>query len=124
MQFIIGNIVITREYPGEVNRAVRPVVSRITNAVKRDAVRGCPVDQGDLMESIRAEHQGLIGRVWVGTNHWHATEYGSPPHLIQVRNRKALYDAETGTFFGRRVEHPGTPSQPFMRPAIYRRRVL
>lgn len=120
----IGKIVITRVYPENIVRAIEPTVRHVTDAVTVDARRLCPIDQGDLERSIRPEHLGLKGRIWVGTDHWHPTEYGSPPHPIRIRHKKVLYNHETDTFFGREVRHPGTPAQPFMRPALYRKRVL
>ena len=47
----------------------------------------------------------------------HLIEFGSDPHLIRPRRKKALVDKETGEYFGVKVKHPGTPPQPFLRPA-------
>lgn len=107
-------------------RVIAGEVHYITEAVALDARRGCPVDHGDLLESIEPEYSpdGLIGRVWVGTDHWQPTEYGSEPHIIEVRNKKVLADKEAGEFFGKVVHHPGNAAQPFMRPALFRRRRL
>lgn len=100
-------------------------VKVITEAVARDAISECPVDSGDLVESIGTRYPGkLHGVVVVGTDHWHATEYGSPPHEITSHGPWSLHNPETGVYFGRRVWHPGTPSQPFMRTALYRKRKL
>jgi len=95
-------------------------VALITHAVAEDARRGCPIDQGDLLRSIREDR--AAGRVTVGTDHWAPTEYGSAPHVIRSRGPWPLRNAETGQVFGQEVMHPGTPQQAFMRPALYRRR--
>lgn len=95
-------------------------VASVTRAVAADARRQCPIDQGDLLESI---HEDLsAGRVHVGTDHWAPTEYGSQPHLIRSHGPYPLRSRETGEVFGPVVMHPGTPAQPFMRPALFRRR--
>jgi len=101
----------------------------ITEEVAVDAVRGCPVDRGDLKRSIHTTFPDkLTGRVWVGTDHWRPTEYGSLPHPIKARRPGgvlAFYWEKHGRwFFGPLVNHPGTPAQPFMRPAIYRHRLI
>jgi hypothetical protein len=101
----------------------------ITEAVAADARIGCPVDEGDLKASIRVTHPSkLVGRVYVGTDHWRPTEYGSLPHPIQARRPGGMlrffWEKKNRWFIGPRVNHPGTPSQPFMRPATYRQRVI
>lgn len=101
-------------------RLTRNVVSEIAD----DARRRVPIDTGELRASIRTTYRNRHGRVWVGTDHWAPTEYGSRPHTIRVRTAKVLHNAETGEFFGREVNHPGTPEQPFMRPAAYTKRRL
>jgi hypothetical protein len=103
------------------SRPLRGVVEDIADDMRHTV----PVDTGELHDSIETEYPRVtVGRVKVGTDHWHETEYGSPPHVIRVRNKKVLHNAETGEFFGKVVHHPGTPEQPFMRPAVYRQRDL
>lgn len=100
-------------------------VRDVTEDIADDMRHGVPVDTGDLHDSIETQYpRDGVGRVFVGTDHWAETEYGSGPHTIRVRNKKVLHNAETGEFFGKEVEHPGTPAQPFMRPAAYRQRQL
>ncbi|OPG13749.1 hypothetical protein B1L11_06465 [Microbispora sp. GKU 823] len=47
-------------------------------------------------------------------------EYGTKPHEIRARNAKALHwvDDEGNDIFRKRVWHPGTSPQPYMRPAF------
>lgn len=102
---------------------------QVTEAVKVDAVLGCPVDSGELRRSIRDEYpEPNVGRVYVGTDHWAPTEYGSRPHVIRARKPggvlRFFWEREDRWFFGPKVNHPGTPAQPFMRPAIWRRRTI
>lgn len=97
-------------------------VRKITEEVANDARAGCPIDSGDLVDSIGTRFPGaLVGVVTVGTDHWHETEYGSRPHLIHSHGPWSLRSDE-GEYFGPVVRHPGTPMQPFMRPALYRQR--
>jgi hypothetical protein len=97
-------------------------VRKITENVADDARAGCPIDSGDLVESIGTRYPGgLVGVVVVGTDHWPATEYGSAPHIIRAHGPWSLRSDE-GEYFGPIVHHPGTPAQPFMRPAIFRKR--
>jgi hypothetical protein len=88
--------------------------------VADDARRFCPVDTGELVASIRVRG----AEVWVGADHWVHVEYGTRPHAITSHGSWPLRNKETGAVFGRRVWHPGTPAQPFMRPALMRARGL
>lgn len=99
-------------------------VKKVTEAIAADARAGCPYDSGDLHDSIEPRYPGkLRGVVIVGTDHWVATEYGSPPHEIRARNKKALFwDGAAHPLVS--VQHPGTPEQPFMRPALFKKRRL
>jgi hypothetical protein len=97
----------------------------VVEEIAEDMRHMVPVDKGALHDSIEPDYPDVTtGRVFVSTDHWHETEYGSPPHVIRARNKKVLHNAETGEFFGPVVHHPGTPEQPFMRPALYRQRDL
>lgn len=98
-------------------------VGNVTDAVERDANRKVPIDTGELRASIHSVHTGSVGRVFVGTDHWGPTEYGSRPHIIRAHGDYALANRETG-FYARSgiVHHPGTPEQAFMRPSLYQKR--
>lgn len=122
----IKRIVIRPTASGEVfiRAKAEQINAKVTRQVERSAVRRVPVDTGELRESIWSWSEGLIGRVMVGTGHWPATEYGSHPHTIRSTGPWSLHNRETGEYFGRVVHHPGTPEQPFMRPAIYTKRAI
>lgn len=46
-------------------------------------------------------------------------EFGTGPHVIEPDTAEALHWTEGGQdVFATRVMHPGTPAQPFFRPAI------
>lgn len=116
-------VVIDPAGMGHLDLILERLTHNVVEEIADDARRRCPVDTGELEESIGTRYPGpRHGQVTVGTDHWHPTEYGSPPHTIRVRNAKVLANRETGEFFGRTVQHPGTPEQPFMRPAAYTKR--
>lgn len=101
-------------------REVDRAVENVAEDVAADARRYCPIDTGELVASIHARGN----TVWVGTDHWAPTEYGSRPHLIVSHGSWPLRDRATGQVFGRVVHHPGTPAQPFMRPAVFQTRAI
>jgi hypothetical protein len=104
---------------GDLSRLTR----NMAHDIAQDARRRVPVDTGELRSSIRTgEVSATHWRVWVGTEHWAPTEYGSAPHVIRAHGPYSLHNAETGEYFGPVVHHPGTPAQPFMRPAAFTKR--
>lgn len=120
-------------------RLAIPVVARVVHEVAEDARRLVPVDTGELKESISEvpPTDRPYGRVEVGDletglgDYWASVEYGSGPHdiwshgiWIRPERPWPLRNAETGEVFGLHVHHPGTPAQPFLRPALYVRRRL
>lgn len=45
-------------------------------------------------------------------------ELGSAPHIIESHGDYPLRNRRTGQVFGKRVHHPGTSPQPYLRPAL------
>ncbi|WP_018634405.1 HK97-gp10 family putative phage morphogenesis protein [Neomegalonema perideroedes] len=85
--------------------------------------RLAPKDSGELRDAIMWEtKKGTAStRVFVNYSksngkprapHAHLVEFGTGPHVIESERPMGA-----GGVFGRRVEHPGTPAQPFFYPA-------
>lgn len=109
------------ESPGwgaEVTKLAEKWRAEIVEDIADDARRMVPVDTGELRASIHTDHPG---RVVVGTDHWAPTEYGSRPHVIEAKPGGALFWPGAAHPVAK-VNHPGTPEQAFMRPALYRKR--
>ncbi len=66
---------------------------------------------GAMAASIQMGSNG--NQAWVGTNKPYAIyqQFGTKPHVIQAKNKKAL--AFGGKAF-KKVNHPGTPARPFL----------
>ncbi len=120
----MSNVRLTASGVAHLHNIAADKVTEVTRAVHREAKRRCPEDTGELQDSIEWRVTGGTGRVSVGTDHWAPTEYGSRAHKIKSKGSWPLRNRETGQVFGREVYHPGTPEQPFMRPALYRKRKL
>ncbi|MEB4590494.1 HK97-gp10 family putative phage morphogenesis protein [Candidatus Thiothrix sp. Deng01] len=81
-----------------------------------------PRDTSQLSKSIRTKQKPFANRmgfntwVYVDSRAWyaHMVEFGTQPHAIQPRNKKAL---SFGGKMYRGVMHPGAAAKPFMRPA-------
>ncbi len=127
-----------------VNPRLRKLLRRMPDAMRDELVEAqaeaaevlryemlirVPVDDGGLAASIgvrrgpKGKYQdvgpGLAGprkdRAFAKTKaRW--KEYGTAPHEIEVDKRQGLSDGET--IYGRRIVHPGTPPDPFLKPAL------
>lgn len=102
-------------------RAIRPSMEMnrtIALAVLASQKREAPVRTGNLRRSIRlgAVNQSSAYTV-ASANYAAPVEYGTRPHEIRPRRRKALrwQAGDGGVRFARVVRHPGTRANPFMR---------
>jgi bacteriophage HK97-gp10 putative tail-component len=120
----ISNVTPTQEGKAAIRVQAAKAVKKILDDIADDARRVVPKDTEELHDSIDVEYiEGATdGKVTVGTDHWAPTEYGSAPHVIESQGDYSLHNSETGEYFGKRVNHPGTPEQPFMRPSLYKKR--
>lgn len=106
----------------ELDRLIAVYLAKLAREVRADAERAVPVKTGKLRASIYHEVNGATARVGVrNVPYWSTVEYGSGPHIIRPSVKKALYwpGARHPVAY---VNHPGTPAQPFLRPALYKRR--
>jgi len=107
--------------------ASRFLVDATTSAaliVQTDAAIRAPVKTGNLRRSLHTEvltstRSLAIVQVGVGkeVTYARAVEFGSAPHVIYPRNKKALMwpGARHPVAF---VRHPGTRAHPFLIPAL------
>lgn len=102
--------------------------------IAEDAKSRVPVQSGALRDSIRVRTgKKKDGRVFAyvvagnrkkdGPWYAHLVEYGVKPHVIVAgggtKSGKAL--AAAGRILGEKVDHPGAPAKPFLRPAFHAR---
>ncbi|WP_328448983.1 HK97 gp10 family phage protein [Amycolatopsis sp. NBC_00438] len=93
----------------QISADVRELFGRLVGEVLDDAQRLVPVDTGHLRESLSSEINGDTARIGSDLNYALYVEEG---HRVAYRGA----DGET-VFTGDVV-----PPQPFLRPALYRRR--
>ncbi|MFB9924872.1 HK97 gp10 family phage protein [Amycolatopsis halotolerans] len=101
-----------REEPGwqeKIAADVRDLFGKLVGEVLDDAKRLVPVDTGHLRESLSSEINGDTARIGSDLNYALYVEEG---HRVGYRGP----DGET-VFTGEVV-----PPQPYLRPALYRRR--
>lgn len=90
--------------------------------IEADAARYAAVKTGKMRGSLYHERDGMRLRVGVrNVDYWMAQEYGAGPHIIRPVAKKALH--WPGALHPvAKVNHPGNPARPFLRPSLYTRR--
>ena len=113
------------EIQERLDRALPSIARRIQN----ELVLICPVDTGRLRNSIkvRADGEGLV--IWM-VEYGKFIEFGTPPHIIRPKNKKALRfevgkvarlsgkKSGKNIVFAKEVKHPGSRPNPFIRNTI------
>jgi hypothetical protein len=122
--YVSAHVRMTETGRVHVERLAEKAGRQITREVFREIQRRVPVDTGELLDSIGMSFAGTTGTITVGADYWASVEYGSRPHIIRSTGPWPLRNRETGQVFGRVVHHPGTPAQPFIRPAVFKHRRL
>lgn len=112
-------------HDGPVARYLEHQAERVTQEAKRH----CPVSpvgasdhpSGQLRSSIgwSIERDGgeLTAEVGTDLDYGLYVEVGTGPHVISSHGDYPLRNRQ-GQVFGRTVHHPGTPAQPYLRPAL------
>lgn len=111
----------------EIDRAVIRYLRKLAVEILADAKERCPKKTGRLAESLTAEVHETEKTVYIMTDVPYAldVELGTMPHIIRAKNVPYLsffWEKKGVDFVGKEVHHPGTPAQPFMAPALQKRR--
>lgn len=107
---------------------VRRDLHRRGTAVRRQAVRRCPVRTGRLRATVRGPEHGrtatapyvdvLAGRTG-HTPYLGWVLFGAQPHMILPRVQEVLrFTVDGRTVYTTRVRHPGSRAQPFLQDAL------
>ena len=113
----------------EIIEKLESALPDIARRLQNELVLSCPVDTGRLRNSIkvRADENGLV--IWM-VDYGKFVEFGTPPHVITPKEKEALKfeigrierlsGKKTGKniVFAKKVKHPGTRPNPFVRNTI------
>lgn len=119
-----------KKFPPEMNDKLDRQVELSAGDIVRDAQVNCPVDIGDLRQSIGAEKiDDMTYRVATNMTkeapYGPYVEYGTGPHVIRPKKPGGTlrFKINGDWVFAKEVNHPGTRAQPFFFPAVMRGRV-
>lgn len=91
---------MTPGFAKRIEREARPTIHRLAREVAENVKRTVNVKTGRLKRSVKVRGN----KVFIGTDHWHYIEYGTRPHIIEVK--------------GRLIHHPGHRAYAPMRRAV------
>jgi len=113
---------------GAVKALIQPINDRLdilAELFKGEIEIVTPVDQGQLAGANQWKiPEKFVRRVFNDTDYAIDVEFGTPPHTIKARRKKALMfelnegDGLTTIVWVKSVQHPGTAPIPFFRTGI------
>ena len=110
---------IPEETITEIKKRIIKAFTKTGFQIEAEAKKLCPVDTGKLRSSIYTNIEDNKVTVGAPLKYAKNVEFGTPPHTIKPKNKKAL--AWKGAKHPvKSVKHPGTRPQPFLRPAVHR----
>jgi len=108
-------IEITKE---EFNKRLTLVGDGVANDLRNELLNAVPVDTGQLKISIKVKP--ISGGWEISMNEYGKyVEFGTPPHIIKPKNKKALHWGGSGGPIVKLVHHPGTRPNPFVRSTVH-----
>lgn len=115
----------------KIDTALNDAIHDIGDSIFRESQILVPVDKGTLKKSGSVFHEWLKSTIGYFTTYAEAVHEGTKPHEIQPKSKKALaFDwpaapaelkegkKKGAKFVYRKVKHPGTKPQPFLKQAV------
>jgi hypothetical protein len=128
LQGVLGKIKkYSRDVKIDVNKEVLSSALRVTADAKMNIYRNRSIKTSNLWKNITYRHIPSKYGAEVYTRVFYAeyVEEGTKPHVIKVKNAKALHFKVGGKdVFVKKVNHPGTRAKPFMQPAADKERPI
>lgn len=127
---------VTKLFERKILQAYVDALNEAGALVRDTAKIYAPVDNGPLHDSIffRIDENTMRGEVYTELEYAPHVEYGTVAHVIEPKEKKALAfevdrkqrltkvaqgkSAKPNMVIVKKVNHPGTRAQPFMRPAL------
>jgi hypothetical protein len=109
------------ELEAHLGPAIDELMGHLGGMVEEDAKGLAPKRTGELAASIRCEVNDGVFRVGSDLDRAAWMEEGTAPHVIRPKSGKALFWEGADHPYAL-VHHPGTPAQPFLRPALWTKR--
>ena len=101
----------------EIEQALKKAMPRIAIRLNNELAIAAPWDTGRLSASIKVEvGDGVLIITMVEYGKY--VEFGTPPHIIKPKDKKALHWGGKDGPIVKLVKHPGQRPNPFIRNTI------
>jgi hypothetical protein len=113
----------------QIKEALEKAIPKIAIRLQNELVLRAPFDNGRLRNSIKVVQDGKSGLIVFMVDYAKFIEFGTPPHIIKPKSKEALRfekdrkgrlskkrgAKESDFVFAKKVKHPGTRPNPFIR---------
>lgn len=110
------NEAIARFSSLEISSALNAGIKKSVYKIQSAAIRETPTDTWVLKNSWRVRFDNLSGQLVNTSKYAPFVHFGTKPHIIRIKNKKALSNWKT--LFGKVVNHPWTKANPFLKRAL------
>ena len=110
---------LQRRAEGAPERA-EAILKAVASELERDIKERAPKKTGKMADSIKVSFPDPLTVQISGNAVMAYQEFGTKPHVILPKNKPYLmFKTKDGKWVRtKRVNHPGTPANPFVRPAV------
>jgi hypothetical protein len=99
----------------KIDEAIYDSINKIYGKINPGYV---PNRTGRLISSFRTKFSSLYGEVYTNLKYASYVHEGTRPHVIRIKTAKVLANKREGKIFGRKVNHPGTMPNPFLKRIV------
>jgi len=99
---------------------ISEILPKVAHDLEIELKRNTPKKTGGLRDSINVKSTGSSLIISMDA-YGEYVEFGTRPHLILPKTKKALkFEVNGQEVFSKKVLHPGTQAQPFVRPVLFK----
>ncbi|WP_096024356.1 HK97 gp10 family phage protein [Campylobacter lanienae] len=103
------------------NSIYKRFIFRVASEVVNNAKEIAPYKTGNLKKDIKvisySHKKAVIGNTKLAP-YAKFVHFGTKPHMIKVKKARALANKKSGIIFGKKVNHPGTKENPYLKNAL------
>lgn len=103
------------------NTIFKKFLFRVGSETANEAKKVAPYKTGNLKKDIGVisvnDKSVTIGNTTLAS-YAKFVHYGTKPHIIKAKKAKALANKKSGLVFGKKVNHPGTKANPYLKNAF------
>ncbi|CUU83392.1 phage protein%2C HK97 gp10 family [Campylobacter hyointestinalis subsp. hyointestinalis] len=103
------------------NTIFKKFLFRVGSETANEAKKIAPYKTGNLKKDIQVisvnDKSVTIGNTKLAP-YAKFVYFGTKPHIIKVKKAKALANKKSGLVFGKKVNHPGTKANPYLKNAL------